>query len=52
MTWTGDIKLVKEALDEWDMCESKEADTPGMTDEYDVQSYVNAGFMSKEFAAK
>ena len=32
--------------------ESKEADTPGMTDEYDVQSYLNADFMCKEFAAK
>ena len=52
MTWTGDIKLVKGALDEWDVCESKEADTPGMTDEYDVQSFLNADFMSKEFAAK
>ena len=51
LTWTGDIKLVKGPLDEWDMCESKEADTPGMTDEYDVQSFLNADFMSKEFAA-
>ena len=34
------------------MCESKEADTPGMTDEYDVQSFLNADFTSKEPAAK
>ena len=43
---------MKEALHEWDMSESEKAETPGMTDEYDLQSYPNADFMSKEFAAK
>ena len=52
MTWTGNVKLVKEALDEWDMREAKEVETPGMTDEYDVQSLLNADLMSKESAAK
>ena len=52
LTWTGDVKLVKEALDEWDMREAKEVETPGMTDEYDVQSLLNADLMSKESAAK
>ena len=36
LTWTGNVKLVKEALDEWDMCEAKEVETLGMIDEYDV----------------
>ena len=52
VTWTGNLKLVKEALGEWDMCEAKEAETPGMTEEYDVQSFLNADLMSKESAAK
>ena len=29
--------------------EAKEVESFGMTDEYDVQSYLNADFMSKEF---
>ena len=52
LTWTGNVKSVKEALDEWHMREAKEVETPGMTDEYDVQSLLNADFMSKECAAK
>ena len=52
MTLTGNSKLVKEALDEWDMCAAKVIETPGMTDEYDVQSFPNADLMSKESAAK
>ena len=52
LTWTGNSKLVKEALDEWDMCAAKVVETPGMTDEYDVQSFPNADLMSKESAAK
>ena len=52
MTWTGNVKLVKEALDEWDMREAQEVETPGMTDEYEVQSLLNADLMSKESAAK
>ena len=52
LTWTGNVKLVKEALDEWDMREAKEVETPGMTDEYEVQSLLNADLMSKESAAK
>ena len=52
LTWTGNVKLVKEALDEWDMREANEVETPGMTDEYDVQSLLNADLMSKESAAK
>ena len=43
---------VKEALDEWDMSEAKEVETPGMTEEYNVQSFLNADLMSKESAAK
>ena len=34
------------------MCEAKEVETPGMTDECDVQSFLNVDFMSKESAAK
>ena len=52
MTWTGNVKLVKDALVEWDMREAKEVETPGMTDEYDMQSLLNADLMSKESAAK
>ena len=52
LTWTGNVKLGKEALDEWDMCEAKEVETPGMTDECDVQSFLNADLISKESAAK
>ena len=51
LTGTGNVKLVKEALDEWDTCEAKEVETPGMTDEYDVQSFLSADLMSKESAA-
>ena len=49
LSWS---KRVKEALDEWEMCEAKEVGTLGMTDEYDVQSFLNADLMSKESAAK
>ena len=35
---------MKEALHEWDMSESEKAETPGMTDEYDLQSYPNGVF--------
>ena len=42
LTWTGNVKLVKEALDKWDMGEATEVETPGMTDECDVQSFPNA----------
>ena len=52
VTWTGSLKLVKEALDEWDLYEAKEVETPGMTEEYDVQSFLNADLTSKESAAK
>ena len=38
VTWTGNHKLVKEALDEWEMCEATEVETLGMTEEYDVQT--------------
>ena len=51
-TWTGNVELVKLALDEWDMCEAKEVETPGMTNEYDVQSFLNADLTSTESAAK
>ena len=34
------------------MCESKAVETPGITDEYDVQSHLDAYLMSKEYAAK
>ena len=51
VTSTGNLKLVKKALDEWDICEAKEVETPGMTEEYDVQSFLNADLMSKESAA-
>ena len=51
LTWTGDVKF-NEALDERDMCEAKEVETPGMNDECDVQSYLNDDLMSKESAAK
>ena len=52
MTWTGDVKLVNEALQEWDMSTSNGLKTPGMIDEYDVSSHEIAEFMSKEEAAK
>ena len=52
VTWTGNPKLVKEALDEWDMCEAEEVEMPGMTGEYDAQSFLNADHKSKESAAK
>ena len=52
LTWTGNVKMVKEALDEWEMCEAKEVGTPGMTYEYDVQSFLNADVMSKESAVE
>ena len=51
LTWTGDVKLVNEALQEWDMLSSSGLETPGMIDEYDMSSHVNAEFMSKEEAA-
>ena len=44
--------MAKEALYEWDMCEAKEVETPCMTDEYDVPSFLNADLISKESAAK
>ena len=52
MTWTGNVKLVKEALDDWDLCEVKEIETLRITDDYDVQGFLNADLMSKESAAK
>ena len=52
LTWTGDVKLVKEALYERDVCEAKEVETPGMNDAYDVQGFLIADFMSKESAVK
>ena len=52
LTWTGDVKLVNEALQEWDMSTCYGLETPGMIDEYDVSSHENAEFMSKEEAAK
>ena len=52
LTWTGDVKLGNEALQEWDMSNSFGLETPGMIDEYDVSSHENAEFMSKEEAAK
>ena len=33
LTWTGDEKMAKTALDEWDMQNAKEVDTPGVIDE-------------------
>ena len=51
LTWTGDVKLVNEALQEWDMS-SNGLETLGMIDEYDVSSHEIADFMSKEEAAK
>ena len=52
LTWTGDVKLVNEALQEWDMSTSNGLETLGMIDEYDVSSHEIAEFMSKEEAAK
>ena len=52
LTWTGDVKLVNEALQEWDMSTSNGLETPGLIDEYDVSSHEIAEFMSKEEAAK
>ena len=52
LTWTGDVKLVNEALQEWDMSTSDGLETPGMIDECDVSSHEIAEFMSKEEAAK
>ena len=34
------------------MCAAKVVETPGMTEEYDVQSFPNADLLSKESAAK
>ena len=39
LTWTGDVKLVNEALQEWDMSTSNGLETPAMIDEYDVSSH-------------
>ena len=39
LIWTGDVKLVNEALQEWDMLTSNGLETPGMIDEYDVSSH-------------
>ena len=33
----------KKMLDEWDLYEAKEIETLGMTDEYDVWSFLSAG---------
>ena len=52
MTWTGDVNQVKEVLEEWDMCESKVAETPGVTGEPEVQSSLNADCRSMAFAAQ
>ena len=52
MPWTGDVKLVNEALQEWDMPTSNGLETPGMIGEYDVSSHEIAQFMSKEEAEK
>ena len=52
LTWTGDVKLVNEALQEWDMSTSNGLETLGMIDKYDVSSHEIAEFMSKEEAAK
>ena len=51
LTWARDVKLVNEALQEWDMSTSNGLETPGMID-YDVSSHEIAEFMSKEEAAK
>ena len=40
LTWTGDVKLVNEALQEWDMSTSNGLETPGMIDEYDVSTVM------------
>ena len=52
LTWTGDVKLVNEELQEWDMSTSYGLETPGLIDEYDVRSHEIAEFMSKEETAK
>ena len=52
LTWTGDVKLAKEALEGWDMCASKVTETPSVTVEPDAQSFLDAEYMSKTFAAK
>ena len=52
LTWTRDVKLVNEALQEWDKSTSNGLETSGMIDEYDVSSHEIAEFMSKEEAAK
>ena len=44
--------MAEEALNEWNLCEAKEVETPGMTDEYNVQSFLTADLMGKESAAK
>ena len=52
LSCTRDVKLVNEAPEEWDMCESKVAETPSVTDEPNVQNCLNSDYMSKAFAAK
>ena len=52
LTWTGDVKLVNETLQEWDMSTSNGLETSDLIDEYDVSSHEIEEFMSKEEAAK
>ena len=52
LTWTGDVKSVNEASQEWDMSTSNGLETLGMIDEYDVSSHEIAEIMSKEEVAK
>ena len=52
LTWTGDVKLLNEALLVWDMSTSFGLETPGLIVECDVSSHEIAEFMSKEEAAK
>ena len=51
-TWTGDVKLVNEALQELDMSTSNSLETPGLIDDYEVSSHEIAEVTSKEAAAR
>ena len=52
LTWIGDVKLVNEAFQEWNMSSSSEVQTLGMIFEHDVKCQKNAEFLCTEEATQ
>ena len=52
LTWTGDERMARSALEEWEMTESREVETPGVAEEVTAIGLEDAALMDPEQAAK